>query len=265
MARPISIISNGGRPITNAYPNGAPMTPVDADTPGGEPVTLTVIPGAVPVALVNDDLTEWVPPPVSIAIEASSAPDSGTTTNTHTYNSQTSLGTAAVFISWENSAAVRTLSSLTWNANPMSILVQTTEASGARPGHAIAVIDGAQSGNLVAVFSGSCNDSHITIVSLTDVQSLTPIDTAFDDTNALGIDLPALTGVDADGIVLVGFANASNSDAVTWTNATEIADIDAGDINSPRHSCAYVLGVPGGTINATSIFQSQAIVGAALR
>jgi len=63
MARPISIISNGGRPITNAYPNGAPMTPVDADTPGGEPVTLTVTPGAVPVALVNDDLTEWVSSP----------------------------------------------------------------------------------------------------------------------------------------------------------------------------------------------------------
>ncbi|MDH3194774.1 MAG: hypothetical protein OEL78_00525 [Hyphomicrobiales bacterium] len=64
MARPVSIISNGGRPVSNVAnldaDQGVPMTPVDPPL-YGEPVTLVDAGagGAAAISLVNEDGTIW--------------------------------------------------------------------------------------------------------------------------------------------------------------------------------------------------------------
>jgi len=67
MARPISIIDSGGKPVTNIADldanQGIPMTPVDAPL-YGEPVTLVDTEGGSPVTLINEDGTLWSAGPV---------------------------------------------------------------------------------------------------------------------------------------------------------------------------------------------------------
>jgi len=62
MARPVSIVDEGGRPITHIADldanQGVPLTPVDPPL-YGEPVTVVDDDGGAPVVLVNEDFTIW--------------------------------------------------------------------------------------------------------------------------------------------------------------------------------------------------------------
>lgn len=62
MPSPVVVVASGGAPIVNT-PFGSPMTPVTAAI-GGPPVTIVTDVariGGMPVHLVNEDLTDWVP------------------------------------------------------------------------------------------------------------------------------------------------------------------------------------------------------------
>lgn len=62
MPVPVIVVASGGVPIVNT-PRGTPMTPVSA-TLAGLPVTIVVETGllrGIPVSLVNEDLTVWIP------------------------------------------------------------------------------------------------------------------------------------------------------------------------------------------------------------
>lgn len=200
---------------------------------------------------------------ITIVDDGDAAPSSGTGTATHTYDSQTSTGPhTAVIITWQDFSDL-TLSSLTWNGDAMSILVQGTTNDG--QGAAIAIIDGgARSGNLVAVFNAACDDSQITKVSLANLQSMTPVDTDLEADITVGgtADLDSLSSPGVGGIRIAGFANRTETTAVTWSNATELSDLNAG---AWRHSAGYDLGDDSAAIAANGDAETEVIVGVSLR
>ncbi len=191
------------------------------------------------------------------------APTSGTSSSAHTFASMTSTGPASVVLIMWNALSVRTISTITFDGNSMTELHEAGRSTGLLNGCAIYIINGAQSGDIVATFSGAAGDSHITIVSLANLRSLTAIDV--DDAGAssgTGTAMTALTNPGGRGIVLAVYANDGSATAVTWTNATEIADLDMG---LGRHSASWVLGDPAGNLIADGANNDHQLVGVSLR
>lgn len=198
---------------------------------------------------------------IALIDDGDAAPSSGTGGTAHTYSSQTSTGpTSVLAITWVGDGALRTLSSATWNGNAMSILVQRSTGSNWDRA-AFVAISGAQSGAIVLNFSGNVSDSHITKISLTNVQSLTPLDTDSAEGEDAALSLASLSSPGEGGIRLAAIAGAADTVDTTWTNATEIADLDAG---VERHSVAYDLGDDGTTISADND-GFQTLVGVSIR
>lgn len=180
---------------------------------------------------------------IAIVDDGDAAPSSGTTTDTHTYDSQTSVGpTTVLAITWDASTP-RTLSTATWNGVAMAILDQVSDSD---VGAAIAIISGAQSGSVVLTFSGTLADSHITKISLANLRSHTPVDVDEGNVTANSLTLSALASPGVGGIRIVVAATNQQGTGNTWTNATEISDLSASAVL--RHSAAYDLGDDGGNI-----------------
>lgn len=201
---------------------------------------------------------------IAVIDDGDAALSSGGGTSTVTFSAQTSTGpTSVICITWYKATTATTLSSITWNGSAMSILEQINRDAGSDTmGAAIAIIDGAQSGDVVATFAASVSESEITKLSLTNVQSLTAVDTDEEGAAAGGSDLAALTSPGLGGVRIAAFANLGSAVAVTWSNATEVSDLDAGTY---RHSVAYDLGDDATTIVATGGSNDEVHVGVSLR
>lgn len=177
-----------------------------------------------------------------------------------TFNSKTSTGPHTFVLIGADHDAAPTLSSATFDGSAMSILVQKTYSSGS-PVVAICYIAGAQSGNVVLTFSGSISGPGITIVSLDNMVSATPVDTdnASGGSGAAALSALASPGVGGARLIVCAFKDASG---VSWAGATEIADYTS----VYRVSAAYSLGDDGGTVTATDTGGSRwAICGVSMR
>jgi hypothetical protein len=216
---------------------------------------------------ILDDEAAAVVGTVSVTDDGDHLSPSGLGTAIHTIAAATSTGPyTVVLITWSDAAA-QTLSSLTWNGNAMTILVQDTEATDSI-GAAIAIISGAQSGSIVATFSGAVDASGLTVVSLNNLSSTTPIDTDSDTDGGGAASLAALDSPGADGVRLCAYANGQSPNAITWTNATELADSAVlGSGYNYRHSAGYDAGADATAITANSSVGTnpEAIVGVSLR
>lgn len=203
--------------------------------------------------------------PVEFALDSGGNEEtSGGGGTVHTHSTKTSAGPVTVVAANWGDAAAHVVSGITFDGNAMTEMGQALRSAGGYPGCSLYIINGAQTGDVVITFDGDTDGSFIDIISLTNLESLTPIDQTEANNNAASINLPALTGVDPDGIVLVSWANESRSTTVVWTNATENSDV--GSVGSGiRSSSAYALGTLGGTINANGGHDDQSIVGVALR
>jgi hypothetical protein len=193
--------------------------------------------------------------------DGDAAPSSGAGTSTHTFGSQSSTGPFSfVKITWiEDTGSDRTITSATWGGAATTIPVQEFMPTAVEDGigAAILYIAGAQTGNIVVNFSGDVEDSQITKVSLDNVNT-TFIDTDFDAQESTSLNLDALSSPGLGGIRLAVYGNTSDASGCTWTNATEIADLDAGTF---RHSAAWDLGDDGTTINCSRSDSDSAIAG----
>ena len=119
------------------------------------------------------------PPVAFVADDGFSTQTSGGGTASHTHSSKTSTGPQTVLLvhAWDGSP--RTLNSATFNGNALTIMYQvTTDISiSSDVMFAFLFIVGAQSGNIVLTFDAATDDSYITIVSIKNLISTTPIDT----------------------------------------------------------------------------------------
>lgn len=206
-------------------------------------------------------------PDITIVDDGDAAPSSGTGTATHTYTSLASTGPYSfALITWVDASDL-TLNSATWGGNACTVYGQSgaVGSGGKRPTTSIVGISGAQTGNLVLNFSAACDDSEVTVVSLANLQSLTAVDTDSDVrlfSDATACDLNGLTTPGVGGIRLAVYCHSTDTSAISWTNATALADLDAGTY---RHTAAYDLGDDGTTISnngATGV--SRAIFGVSL-
>lgn len=200
---------------------------------------------------------------VSYVDNGGAPPNSGTGTDTHTFNSKTTTGNASVVvISWAD-ASSNTLSSMTFNGNSMNILVQANRATDNNVGAAICIISGAQSGDVVATFSSAVDGSAATFISLFNPRSIVAVDT---DTagaaTGTGSALAALIGGAFGSITIAGYTNDTSGTSVTWTNATEITD---NALTSGRHSVGVTLGQPAGDLIADGANDDHQTVGVVLR
>ncbi len=204
--------------------------------------------------------------PVVPTDDGDNAPSSGEGGSAHTYGSLTSTGPVSVLlITFGNAAGGNpTLDTVTFDGDSMTELHEATRTTGEDTGCAIYIIDGAKSGDVVATWSGTMAASHLTIVSLDHLRDLTAIDV--DDAGAAsgtGTAMTALVGPGNNGIVLAVYANDTDfAGDVTWTNATEISDLDAG---THQHSAAWVIGNPAGDIIADGGNNDHQIIGVSLR
>jgi hypothetical protein len=202
---------------------------------------------------------------ITIVDDGDAAPSSGGGTSTHTYNTQTSTGPdSGLLITWVNDG-ILTLDSGSWNGNALTILEQASKDNASEDmGAAIAVVAGAQSGTLTLTWSGNCADSEITKVSLSNVQSLSAVYTDKEISAESGADLDSLLSPGVGGIRLAVHAHANDASATSWTNATELADLDAG---LWRHSAAYDLGDDATAIVADNagLADAEVIVGVSIR
>lgn len=190
-------------------------------------------------------------------------PDSGLTTDTHTYNSKTTTGPKSVIcIGWADGSS-QTLTSASINGNDAPILVQDNRSTGENVGCAICLVNGAHSGDVVAVFNGTVDKGALALLSLSNLRSHSPkgTDTA-GASSGTGTALTALTGPGDNGIVISMYVNDGVIGGTTWTNATEISDIDA---SSFLQSVAIVLGNPAGNIIANGPNNDHQIIGVSLR
>ena len=142
------------------------------------------------------------------------------------------------------------------------MVVDIQQESSGNEHAAIAHISGAQSGDLVLTFSGVLTFPAITVMSLTNVRSLTPLDTDSATTADGTASLASLASPGAGGIRIAVLTNDLDTTAITWTNGTEIADFDAGD---HRHSVAYDLGNDAVAISVAGGADDDALVGVSIR
>ena len=207
-------------------------------------------------------------PLITPTLDGDFAPDSGTGTAAHTYNSITAgpisaVARSGVAITWDNAGAVRTVSGVTFDGNAMTESHEAGRATGLNVGCAFYIIDDSQSGNIVVTFDGTVDDSHITVVSLEDVISETPVDVGnAGAATGTGTSMTNLLVPGMGGIRIAVYANDTGTTAVTWTNATEQSDVDAG---SHRHSVAWVEGNSNDNIKADGASDDHQLVGVALR
>jgi hypothetical protein len=207
-------------------------------------------------------------PAVFPSLDGDFAPDSGTGTATHTYNSITAgpisaVARSVVAITWDNAGAVRTVSGVTFDGNTMTELHEAGRSTGKNVGCALYVIDGSQSGDIVVTFSGTVADSHITVLSPEDIISDTPVDVG--DAGAAtgtGTIMTNLLVPGMGGIRIAVYANDTGTTAVTWANAVEQVDVDAGN---HRHSVAWVLNNADDDIDADGASDDHQLIGVALR
>lgn len=192
------------------------------------------------------------------------APTGGTGTAVHTTATMTSTGPdTVVAITWDNVAAARTVSTVTFNAVGMTELHEAGRATDSNVGCALYYLTGALSGNVVVTFDGTVADSHITILSLDNLISGTAVDVG--DAGAAtgtGTSMTNLLVPGMGGIRIGVYANDTGTTAVTWTNATEQSDVDAG---AHRHSVAWVEGSSNDNILADGASDDHQLIGVALR
>lgn len=186
------------------------------------------------------------------------SPTSGASTSIHRFAAQTSTGPFSILCIGINSSSV-TLVSAMWNSSAMTIHVQQASSN---KGCAIASIAGTQSGEIALTFSGSLTDSSITKLSLNNVRSRTAIDTDAEAHASGGADLDSLASPGIGGIRVAMYVNGTQGTAVSWTNATEVSDFDAGQF---RHSVAYDTGPDATAITADGASDAEAIVGVSWR
>ena len=175
---------------------------------------------------------------------------------------------SVIAITWNNVGAVRTVSGVTFNGNTMTELHEAGRATGLNVGCALYLIDSSQSGDIVVTFDGTVDDSHITVVSLEDVISETPVDVGnAGAATGTGTSMTTLLTPGMGGVRIAVYANDDPTTAVTWTNATEISDEAAGPVSAPvhRHSVAYVLQNSNDNIKADGASDDHQIIGVALR
>lgn len=201
--------------------------------------------------------------PIEYTDHGDSAPDSGTTTDTHTFNSKsvTRSSRAYVLLTYRvgGTGSNRVVSSATWGGNSMTIEVQANSDSGAEVvGVAIlSIAAGDASGNVVVTFDGTANDSEITIVS-TDNEVTGTVDTDTAD-SATTATLNALTAPPSGGARFAVANSPGDTSGMTWGNATEISDLDAG---AYRHSAAADVSTNTSDITVAS---DQVAVGISVR
>ena len=221
---------------------------------------VSVLPGSFPPGAV-------VLGPVSMTVDSiNNVPTSGNGTSIHTTTGLVSAGPATALILTYADGAADTIVSVTFGSTTMEELGQHLKEGGDNIGVGIFIFPSGLSGNIVVTFSGNVDNSIMDVISLRNLRRRAAIDQVEDTGVGANIDLPALTGADADGIVLVGWANDAAGTPGVWTNAVEIGQAEALATGSKqRHSSAYVLGIPAGTINANGATNDQTIVGVALR
>lgn len=194
------------------------------------------------------------------------APTSGAATSSHTWSSLSSTGpTTVIIVTWRSNLSPRTLNSATFDGINLIIAVQDNQPTAFDSiGSAILIVSGTfSSKSLVLNWSGTMSDSHITVLSLANLISLTPKSTDFNHApTGNGDPLIALNDAGAKGITIAGFGNRGSTSAISWANAVERSDLDAGAF---RHSCATQLGLLAGDIDATGSSNDHAIVGASFR
>ena len=188
--------------------------------------------------------------------------DSGTGGNTHTFDALSSTGPDTIVkVTWTD-GSTHVLNTLTFNGNSCVIIIQNTKGSGEHVGAAICAIRGAQSGDIVATFDGNVNDSHLTILSFSSINSFTALDTDTLQGNGTNYSFTGLTISLSRGCSLVAAASGDNNTSFIWVNAIEVSDVRAGAF-SHTHTAAYALGTLAGTIVGTAA-DSNDRVGAAV-
>lgn len=202
---------------------------------------------------------------ITVVNDGDAAPSSGLGTATHTYNAKTSTGPfTLVCITWREANTSRTLNGVTWNGVAMTSLVNVRGAIGGgdEAGCAIFAIAGAQSGNIVITFDAGAADSQITILSLANVVSLTPVSTDSEQGSGTATDLDSLLSPGVGGIRIAVLNAAGDTSAITWAVGTEVSDLDAGVW---RHSAAYHLGDHADAIGFTGGTGVTLMAGVSLR
>lgn len=96
---------------------------------------------------------------------------------------------------------------------------------------------------IVVTMAGTTDDVGVSGVSVHDMKSLTPADTATNiDSGTPTIDLLSLSGP-ADGIVIACAASDDRTLTASWSSMTEKADLQTGGSSSDhRHTAAWDLG-----------------------
>jgi len=191
-----------------------------------------------------------------------------TQSTVHTFTNKTSDGPVTGFlISWDSGNSIQTLDSVTFDGKSCDILVQAGQSGGERSSVGIALIrNGATTGDIVLTFSGTVEASIITMVALTNLRSLIPID--IDDAGAssgTGDPLTALDGPGNDGIVLLVYINDSRDNATSWTPDPAVEEIADAISVTYRHSAAWHYGNPLSDIKAVAGSNDHHLVGASLR
>ncbi len=205
---------------------------------------------------------------ITVTDDGDAQSSSGAGTNTLTWTSQTSTGPhSVVLISWHKATTATTLSSITWSGVAMTILEQIAYDPGNDPIHgAIAIIAGAQSGSIVATFAATITDAEITKLSLLNLNSMTAVDTDEESAAAGGSDLDSLASPGVGGIRLALLTNLGAATGVTWSNATEVSDLQVtSGAESWRHSAAYDLGDDATAIAGNGGSNDECHVGVSLR
>jgi hypothetical protein len=201
---------------------------------------------------------------ITLALDFNSI-DASAAGSSQTFTDKSSAGPFTVLIlSWQSTTTARTLSSATWGGNAVTIHVQTNIDGGSTcVGVAILSINGAQaSGDIVCNFNNTVNLAFITVVSLSNVANQTPIDTDSGTSATGAADLDSLASPLAGGIRIAGYANVANGTATTWTNATDISDVD---VTVLRHASGYDTGDDATAIQANAAADDEAIVGVSWR
>lgn len=206
---------------------------------------------------------------IVVTDEGDHAPTSGAGGSSHTIASLSAAGPfVVVAVTATDNEGDFAFTGATWNGVAGTLVVQSPDADDSTDWIVCALFAwrGAQSGNLVIDFNDNVDASYVTVLSLSNVLSDTPLDTGSDDNESneggSGLDCSGLSTF-ADGCAtIVVYANNADGSSVTWTNATEVSDIDGG---RHRHSVAYALDTPAGTINANGGSDRSVIAGAVFR
>lgn len=200
--------------------------------------------------------------PVSYVDDGDFLGSSGTTVNI----TVTTTGPVSVFLGGGRRGATAQLNSATLNGAASSFLYSTSTGNG------VAFIVGfnqaATSHTLALTFNGSVTGCAVSAISLSNLQSLTPIDSdgATGTVSTSPLAVPAMTDPGAEGITLGAAFDFGNGVTNTWNNITEIADYDSSGAVG-RNGAAVILGNPAGAISfqkASSSF-TGAVAGMTLR